>query len=238
MLREPLVHFLLIGALLLAIGAEEPPADVPGDPVLLEVPRDQLAARFERKTGRAPTPSEARALADTWLKEEALYREALRLGLDENDPVIRGRLIEKVRFLAGSSRPAEPSLDALRAHFDAHPARYRTEGTTTLEQQFLKNGKPAPLPIGRTHTARTEAQLAARFGPAFAEAVQTIPVGASATVRSAYGEHRVRVTARAPARSPSLGEVRDRVRKDLLAERREAKKRATLRELTAGYAAR
>ena len=95
-LREPLVRFVIIGVLIFVLfkGLADPRLDLdPGDTIIVELERiDQLVASFQAVWLRAPNEAEIRSLIDDFVREEIYYREALALGLDRNDAMVRRRL--------------------------------------------------------------------------------------------------------------------------------------------------
>jgi len=128
LLREPLVHFLLLGALLfLAFDVYGKRSDAaPGS---IRVTRGEiaaLAAGYEQTWLRAPTPKELDALIEDQVRGEIYYREAIALGLDKGDTVVRRRLREKLEFVSeDSAAQAEPTDEILRAHYAAHAEAFR-----------------------------------------------------------------------------------------------------------------
>lgn len=141
-LRDPLLHFLAIGALLFAVysrlGGGERPA---GEVVLGSAEIEALAAGWERQWRRPPTTPELERLVEEEVRRELLYREALRLGLDRDDDVVRRRLIEKMEFigaeLAGSAAPAEPAEAELERFFEANRDRYREAARVSFSHVFF-----------------------------------------------------------------------------------------------------
>ena len=116
-LREPLLHFLVIGTgifLLYSLvrgGNETAPREI----VISESRIEALAENFGRTWTRPPTPQELRGLVDDYVKEEVFYREAIAMGLDRDDTVIRRRLRQKMEFVsedAAASAPAHGSAAA------------------------------------------------------------------------------------------------------------------------------
>ena len=97
--REPLVYFLLAGAALFYVSGF---VDSSADDYRIELtPSDltRLADQWEAQMGRPPSTSELNGLTEQWIREEIFYREAMRLSLDENDVIIRRRLVQKLTFL-------------------------------------------------------------------------------------------------------------------------------------------
>ncbi|CAK0778760.1 PPIC-type PPIASE domain-containing protein [Gammaproteobacteria bacterium] len=114
-LRHPLLHFLIIGAVLFALGRQTPDSQAVvadhREPLVVSAEEIRaMRAEFQGRWGRAPSARELRALIDQAIDEEVLYREARRLALDYQDASVRRRLLEKMRLL--SDRPAS-SLDEL-----------------------------------------------------------------------------------------------------------------------------
>ena len=262
LLREPLVHFLVAGALLFALYAGLTGSD--GDRshrIVVDEERVALLARsFERTWLRPPSAAELRGLVEDHVTEEILYREALALGLDRDDPVVRRRMRQKMEFLNLEVPASEPGEEELRAYLAAHPERFRAPTRLSLEQLFLDPASPRPVSeraaelLGRLSAGEgpeglgdptllprqledvTPAELAGSFGPAFAEAVAEAPVGAwSGPWPSAFGAHLVRVAGRAAPGAPELGEVRPALEREWQAERREQATQRFYRSLRERY---
>lgn len=242
-LREPLVHFLIGGALIFAFfawrGEEADPASR-----VIAVDREvqaQIALDYERTMQRPPTDAELDALTERWVREEVLYREALRLGFDAGDPVVRRRLAKKMEFLAVSSADAaEPGEAELERWYRANAARYTSDLRLSFDQVYFAErpdpatvlsglrqdwqaaGEPASLPA--SVEARDKAQVAAQFGAGFAEALATMKAGAGwqGPLASGVGWHFVRLRQVEAGTVPPLDTVRERVIEDW--------RRATARE--------
>jgi peptidyl-prolyl cis-trans isomerase C len=172
-LREPLLLFLVAG-LLLFVGyrwlnpgsAESDPAD------RIELTADDLAQiRFAwLAQGREPlSPEQLRSLVDARLREEILYREALALGLDKDDTIIRRRLAQKMEFLFEDvAALRDPTRDELRAYFETHAERFTLPARATFRHLYFspdRRGESA-----RDDAARALAQLAGEPGDAPAAA--------------------------------------------------------------------
>lgn len=244
LLREPLVHFLIVGAAVfaayafLADGNETETRD---RIVVTEGRVQQLAQIFVKTWQRPPTPQELRGLVDAYIKEEVYYREAVKLGLDRDDTLIRRRMQQKMEFL---SEPGEEALAAddvaLQAYLDGHKDAYRVEPKLAFEQVFIN-----PKSSGGNADARATEMLQALraggnpddlgdptllpkalplsplravqrdFGDDFAKALLGAPVGQwTGPITSPFGLHLVRVTKREPGYDPKLDEVRAGVIRD------------------------
>lgn len=266
LLREPLLHFVVLGAIVFALA--EWHARDRGDAAVIVLGPEELAglrADFTRRTGRPPTPEDEGALVDRFVNDEMLVREALALGLDRGDVIVRRRLLQKMEFLLDARADATPPTDEdLRALRDAHPDRYRAPARLDLEHVFVDatrhgdaaarlaagiadqlaaGSDPAPLgdPFlrGRRLRAQSRQDLALVFGTAFADAVAPLVVGAwSPPIRSTYGLHLVRVLGRVEAHMPELADIEATLRLDWQEERRAAARREAIRELRARYTVR
>ncbi len=140
LLHEPLVHFLLLGALLFLIfglsggGGDERPDRI----VVTAETVDRLAALWTRTWQRPPTEAELKGIIDDHVKEEVFYREALALGLDRNDIVIRRRLRQKMEFFGDDvGDSVEPTEDELRQYLLDHADDFRTPARVAFDQIYI-----------------------------------------------------------------------------------------------------
>jgi hypothetical protein len=265
-LREPLLHFVLLGAALFGVyAARNPaPASAPEQIVVTAGQVDHLAIGFTRTWQRPPTGHELKGLVDDHVKEVIFSREAVKLGLDRDDTVIRRRLRQKMEFVAEDfAVSAEPTEAQLRDYFRVHEKEFRRECRFSFRHIFLSDdrgeqlpndvaamlkgltaaesakdpetlGDPTLLPVALVDEPRSS--LAAQFGEAFTEALDESQIGTwNGPVRSAYGTHLVLVTDRMPELIPLFEEVRDRVKLELLASRRQRVNRDFLDALLDKY---
>ena len=139
LLREPLFHFLLIGAgLFLLYGWLQ--GGLLSSPKEIVVSAGQvqgLQLQFERAWRRPPTAKEVQGLIDSWVREEIFYREGLAMGLDRDDPIVRRRIGQKVEFLVDGMLPRAPTVEELQGWLDSHPDRYRSETLHSLRQVYF-----------------------------------------------------------------------------------------------------
>ena len=139
--REPMVHFLLIGAAIFALSAWFGGKDetAPRDRIVVTEGRiRQLAEIFTKTWQRPPTAQELRGLVDAHIKEEVYYREAVKVGLDRDDTVIRRRMQQKMEFLTEPSEDALAATDAdLEAFLAAHRAEFHVAPKLAFEQIFI-----------------------------------------------------------------------------------------------------
>ncbi|MBX7532603.1 peptidyl-prolyl cis-trans isomerase [Qipengyuania sp. 1XM1-15A] len=228
LLRDPLAHFLIAGAAIWGLLARG------GDPVdpaerTITLSREQqagLALGFERTMGRPPTDAELDAQIDRWTREEVLYREALRLGLDQGDPVVRRRLAAKMDELAGAEvELAQPSEAELREWLAENPGAFETGGLLTFEQVYFSSesgalaARDGEEPVGQTISlpraveGMEERDVAQVFGMQFAEEVGRLTAGSQwqGPIRSGYGWHLVRLNRRGEGSVPPFAEISERV---------------------------
>ena len=159
-LRDPLFHFLVLGAgLYMVYSAVNGTAAAPADRIVVdETQALRLADQFKRTWMRLPTRQELQGLAEDFVKEEILYREAQALGLDQDDLVIRRRLRQKMEFLnADLTEPQAPTDTQLQAYLDANRDRFRRPDRFSLQQVYLNPNKPS------ADVKRTAAELLARL---------------------------------------------------------------------------
>jgi len=157
-IREPLVHFLLLGALVAALyGALNPDPWRSGGDGHITVSREKLLTFIQYRTKlfepsmakarlAALSPAELKRLVDDYIEEEALYREARALGLDEQDYIVKRRMVQKVEFIAGGMSEAKQDIpeERLRAFYRENSDRFASEGAYTFTHVFLADdGEPA-----------------------------------------------------------------------------------------------
>lgn len=265
-LKEPLVHFLLLGALLFALNAwreergadSKSPASIEVTPAVIE----RLRAGYERQFGQAPGARELRGLVTAHIREEVLCREALALGLDRDDSIVRQRLAQKMEFLTDDLvGAAEPAESALQAYFATHATRYARPARLSFRHLYFSKEKrgagaeavardaraalaeganEASLGDGFLHgfefVQREPEELSALFGPEFTARLGTLPVGDwTGPVASSYGWHLVRVDQRMKPEPVTLAQARQAVLRDFQEEQRRTANRDIFERLKQRY---
>jgi len=266
--REPLVHFVLIGAAvfgLYALVSGGEPESAREEIVVTEGRMQQLAQVFAKTWQRPPSPEELRGLVDAYVKEEVYYREAIKLGLDQDDTLIRRRMQQKMEFVTEPSDELLRADDtALQAYLDAHKTEFRVEPRFAFEQVFLnpaKTGAAAPVrgeqmlavlkaserdgvppDVGDPTLLPAEMPLsplsgiARNFGEPFAAKLTDLPEKEWAgPIKSSYGLHLVRVTERLDGYDPKLAEVRGAVEQKWRTEKRDEFQAQAYDQLLAEY---
>jgi hypothetical protein len=139
-LREPLVHFLILGALLL-FASNLINKRTSGDTRTIVITPGQvehLEDTFARAHQRPPDPDELKGLIRDYVREEVYYREALALGLDRDDAPIRQRLRQKMEFISEDvAAQAQPTGEQLRSYLSDHPEKFRIDKHFTFRQVYL-----------------------------------------------------------------------------------------------------
>ena len=262
LLGEPMLHFLLIGIGLFVAYEWMAPGDSAGRVVITQGVVNDLVTQHVAARGREPSSTELNHLIESYVRDEILYREGVRLGLDRDDIVVKRRVRQKIEVIAEEDAATQAPTDAdLSAYLAANQARFVQPAILTFEQVFLGEsisgpgvvqavavtsealrngtdpralGKPTLLPLRMT---RTPADLVARdFGASFAAALEKVPVGEWAgPIDSSFGAHYVRVADRMPAVAPELGVVRDHVVREWENERRQRARTDAYARMRGGY---
>ncbi len=148
LLRDPLVHFLALGAFIFALSALVHEDDRAGDATRIDIAAadiSRLQAQWQRQWQRPPTRQELDGLIAAHVREEVLYREALALGLNETDTIVRRRLAQKMEFvMSDATLPSEPDDAELRVYFHAHADRYREPVTLTFSHVYFNRDRRNP----------------------------------------------------------------------------------------------
>jgi hypothetical protein len=241
LLREPLLHFLVIGGLIFGLYTlVSDPVPAPVNTIVIGPERiEQLAQNFEAVWRRPPSADELNSIIDEAVREEVYYREALALGLDTNDTMVRRRLRQKMEFLSDSSAAlVEPAAGELEAYLLTKQAKFRRSPQLAFEQIFLGqypgperiaellkllqgDSVADPFNLASSSLLPTQLGLASPeqvdgiFGQGFFTQLFELPRGVWAgPVESAYGVHLARIGERVAASLPPLAEIRDTVLRD------------------------
>ena len=265
-LREPLVHFLALAlAIFIIYGALNRSDRVTPDRIVVTQARiEQIATLFARTWQRPPSPSELKGLLDDYVKDEVYYREALKLGLEADDTVIRRRLRQKMEFLSdAASETLNPTEAELAEYLNAHADRFAVEHAVAFRQIYFnpeRRGDKAsddatnalevlrsdpsldPASVGDATLLPSELPLTSKasisqtFGTNFAdEIIKAIPGTWAGPFKSSFGLHIVRVSETKPSRMPALAEVREAVERDWASDKRRALADRRFNELLKQY---
>ena len=139
LLREPLLQFLVLGAMLFALYGivDKRSVEVTEKIVVSTSQIANLGDGFARTWRRSPTEEELQGLIENYIRDEVFYRAGRAAGLDRDDAVIRRRVRQKMEFLAEEITVPEPTEEQLAAFLASNPERFRTEDRLTFRQLFL-----------------------------------------------------------------------------------------------------
>ncbi len=247
--KEPLLHFLTIGAMIFVlfsiVNKEE--AAVSGNKIVVSSAEiERLSDNWSKNWNRPPTETELKGLVESYIKEEVYYREALALGLDQNDTILRRRLMQKMEFLSNDlAELNQPDESALNKYFLDNEDKYElpprvsfTHIYFSLDKRGAKvvedaksvltglNALRAPE-LGDTFMMQydfvqeTPFEVERLFGKGFTEELFTLETNTwQGPIRSGYGFHLVRISEKIESSIPKLALVIDKVRTDLMFEQK------------------
>ena len=268
--RQPLVQFLGLGAVIFGVHFLLRSFGLPASGPLnrtIHITAPDLARiqrQFQRLHGRLPTQAELDGLVEGSVREEVLVREAMALGLDQDDSIVRRRLVQKMEFLA-LEVTAEPTDAQLQAWFDQNRERYRRPERISFTHIYFskdRRGEQAgeqarealsilvakdeppmrapelgdPFLNGYDFVDRSSADVERAFGRSFSERVLRVPAGGwVGPIQSSYGQHLVRVLELTGSRLADFAEVKAEVIRDATAEWRNNSKQAAYENLRSKY---
>jgi peptidyl-prolyl cis-trans isomerase C len=211
LLREPLVHFLLIGAVLFGLYSftnSGRPATAPSKEIRLSLDEiRQLTLLYQSQWRRLPTPQELERMVENKVQQEILYREALAMGLDKDDEIVKRRMAQKMQFLAEDVAAArEPTTAELKSWYEKNSAKFAQPPRLSFRHLYFSSdrrgararddaeqalpklaGQPVDAKIAGSladpfmfqdfYRDRAPDYLAKEFGPPFALAVARLPPG-------------------------------------------------------------
>ncbi|WP_241520729.1 peptidyl-prolyl cis-trans isomerase [Steroidobacter cummioxidans] len=231
--REPLFHFILIGAVL--FGVDSLIAGQADDPNRIELDAQvdaEAQQTFEAARGRKPNAEELRALRQVWLNNEVLYREGLALGLDKGDKSIRERVIFKALSMVDTSTK-RPEYDekVLREWFEKNRSRYDTpqrfnfqeavlsgevsEATVRSFVSALNAGATPDVQAGlRVFTDRPHATIVQAYGEEFATTLESSPPGEWRALQTKGGWRAMRLESAVAAEAADFDRLRGVVTQD------------------------
>ena len=262
-IREPLLHFLLLGGVvfLLFNVMNAQTIEKPNRIIVSQGQVELLAANFARTWQRPPSDEEINTLVENYLRDEVYYREALALGLDKDDSVIRRRLRQKLGFiLEDTAALLDPDDKQLTAYMHAHEEQFRVQPQVSFRQIYLSTDTRSDLDadareilvrlkagedpqklgdrimLADAYALASRDDIKRRFGEDFAHQLLTVPPGDwSGPLTSGFGGHLVLITEIKPGRMPELAEVKEEVKREWLLARTEKLKQDTFRKLLENY---
>lgn len=256
LLRDRLVWYLCAGLLLFVaeawVGRDNDRA------INITLPLvEKLVAQWQAQAKRPPTPQEIYMLIEGHIREEILMREAIALGLDVDDIIIRRRLAQKMEFTMGEAATAsQADEDTLNLYYEAHSERYVRPAELSFRHIFLSDdpalaedillalsGTPEawrsygkPFMLQREYLDRSEQEVAELFGNEFAQSVfNRDPVQWLGPVKSAYGWHLVQIISRREMEQISFAESLPQLAKDWMRDQEKAAQDAAWQSLRDSY---
>ena len=260
LLRDRLVWFVLIGATLFVV--EWAVEQRQNKLIYIDLPLvEKLAVQWEAQTKTPPAPHQLDALIEGYIREEILVREAERLGLDDQDVIIRRRLAQKLEFFLGDVEPPElPDEEGLRAYYTANKARYTSPEKLSFQHIFANQAAEAeallvqvsesetgwrdlgqPFMLNREYARLSRLDMVQLMGPQFSDTLFASGVDKLASqkwvgpIRSAFGWHVVKLTNRVAAATPPFDVMIEKVANDWLSEQAANAKRQAWDDIRAGY---
>ena len=144
LIREPLFHFLLLGAVIFFVASRVRNSSIGVEEkiVVTQSEMESMVVGFSRTWMRPPTQEEMQGLIDDYVREEVLYREAKAMGLDQDDVIVRRRMRQKFEFLAEDlATRRSPTNQELEAYLQRHPEKYHEEPAISFAHIFFSRQK-------------------------------------------------------------------------------------------------
>lgn len=251
-IRSPFFGFLLMGSLLFFF---ESLTDSDRKPIVVSMAQQQrLATLWETQTGRIATPEQIESLIRSWIEEEVLYQEALRLGLDHDDSIVRRRMIQKLGFIAESDPPGTEAEVSLDEYYQQNLNNYTLPERYTFEQLYFERKANADealavIALGESsrnfgefsmlnsqYAFRSRQEIDTTFGSGFAEKFDRNKLNSwQGPYASGLGFHLVQIKKIHRAEVTPLDAIRDRVRMDFQRDKEVSARKEFLRNLSEQY---
>ena len=215
-----------------------------------------LISAWRSQVGRDPTDDELARIINNLIDEEILYREALLLGLDQEDTIIKRRLAQKISFLKEESIPEIPTTEELNEYYKNNKEKYYIESSFTFthyyfsennnslerSQQALKalqdnsKVKSDPFYLGKTFANEPLRNINTNFGESFSNELMTADLAVwNGPFESTYGHHIVYINSVIPGYIPEIEEVLRQVEVDFLQIKREQAVKGFLNNIRSEY---
>ncbi|QCK15440.1 peptidyl-prolyl cis-trans isomerase [Mangrovivirga cuniculi] len=244
LLKEPFLHFVLIGLLIFMVySLTTDEYDSDKDIIIDDSDISHLVSIWELQWQREPTTEELTGLIKKTVKQEVMYREALKMNLDHNDEIIKRRLAQKMDFLTNdvSALVNKPSDEDLESYYKENSGRYLrphqfsfyqvcftydnhsdpvnqaklilNDNSDLSPEQFMKFGDPLPFPY--YYESIYANKLNSELGGKIAESLQELPLNQwTGPVESGFGTHLIYLTDRTEPKLPSFAQMKDVIRRD------------------------
>ncbi len=264
-LKEPLFHFLLIGAFLFLLFDVVNTSETDSKDIIIDQSDiEQLVNTWEMQWKRKPTIEELSNLLQSNIKQEVFYLEALNMNLDHNDEIIKRRLSQKMEFLSNDlASMTKPSDTELKEYFDEHEEKYLTPYVYSFYQipftldssgkdyfkkaeSVLKNNQDATFEVMKAKADRfifpneyvntTSDRLAKQLGSDFSNALETVATNVwVGPMDSGFGTHLVFITTKEVPKKPEFESVRNEIERDFAYDKEKQVNQAVYDQMKKGY---
>jgi hypothetical protein len=236
-LKEPMLHFIVVGLIVFIVDNLVNKDNVVDENqiVIDNRVKSELVQEFQQKKSREPSQQEIEKMLDAWLRSELLYRKGLDMGLAENDPMIRDRVIQKTVFLFRNlAGLKEPSMQQLKDWYQEKGVNYQRQPSYDFEHILIRaqkeNAKQHVDEILRqllagqdvsdykrfyhSFVGRNRAGLSVTFGEEFVAELDELPANEWQIVKSKKGWHVLRMKAKKQEPLPAFEQIEPLIRKD------------------------
>ena len=242
-MRKRILIFLIVGCFIYLIDLALNPEENNKDIYISDQELTSLISAWKSQVGRDPTDEEIVKIINNLVEEEILYREALLLGLDKEDRIIKRRLAQKITFLKQETLPENPNQEDLRQFYDENKEKYYIKPSYSFTHLFFAKETDSltrsiealndlladatsidsdPYLLGKNFTDKTLEEIARNFGNNFIAAFDDMePNKWSGPFESSFGHHLVLLKDFEGGYYPSFNEIRDQVLSDYLTMNKE-----------------
>ena len=256
-LKEPLLHFLLIGfGLFFIYGLVNTKPDQ-NEIIIDDGLINEIVAKWELQRNRQPTLEELSGLVNEFVEQEVLYQEALEMNLDHNDEIVKRRLSQKMEFISdGLAESLQPTEDMLKKYFEDKKDNYSKDPVYTMLQIYFSQDKRSdaygdaknalksvsmeglgdPISLPKTYTNASAFAISRDYGTSFAINLDTLEVGKwTGPINSGLGVHLVFIKEKKAGGLYTFEEVKDKVIVDYNFEASNDFKKELIATLLKGY---
>ena len=256
-MKQRLIIFFILGIIILIVDLlfnEESDSKI----TIFESEINSLIATWVSQVGREPTLQEVDGIIKQLLDEEILYREAIKLGLDKNDIIIKRRLAQKIGFLRQEQETSRPTEKEVGSFYVENRNKYYVEKRITFSHIYFSaafddeiranealdsiiSGIPEsnfgePFLLGKNFSSKTISEIERSFGKNFSENIQNLNIKEwSGPLRSEYGSHLIFINTISDPFTPPLKDIKDIVVNDLIIESQNNSVKEYLKELRTKY---
>ncbi|MCM5662492.1 peptidyl-prolyl cis-trans isomerase [Galbibacter mesophilus] len=264
-IKEPLLHFVVLGALIFVVYSLVNTSEDNDRKIVIDDDRlKHINALYEIQWDRPATPEELRALVEIYIRQEVLYREALRMNLDHNDEVVKRRLSQKMEFISSDlTKMVEPITETkLQAYFEENKEDYRVPTAYSFSHILLSNQnhinpkEDASKLLASVDVAQYESliregdqttlslsykdasgsMILKELGAKFYSSLDTLPLSQwTGPISSGFGIHLVFISNKTNTHIPELAEVKNKVVRDYEYATEIATRDAVYNELKKNY---